>query len=247
MIAIISGTGFGGFVLDPRPPAENRCGFPSATPTEIAFGGQACIWLPRHGPESAIPPHRINYRANLLALAEAGTSMILATHAVGALRPDWEPGQLVVPDQLIDYSWGRDHSFCDGLIEPLRFVDFTEPFDDRLRSALVAACAAQKLPAASRGVYCCVQGPRLETAAEVQRLIRDGGDLVGMTLMPEAALARELDIPYASLALVVNPAAGLSEQQTAEAEARRIAAAGMVRVKEVFATAVASLAAASAK
>jgi 5'-methylthioinosine phosphorylase len=188
---------------------ETRWGHPSGPLIEGNWQGVPLVFLPRHGAAHSIPPHRINYRANLWALKEAGARAVIAVAATGGLGPDCIPGALVVPDQLIDYTWGRASTFFEGEGADLVHVDFTEPYDPGLRADLVAAAGAGGLSVVRGGVYGCTQGPRLETAAEIRRLARDGCTVVGMTGMPEAALARELGLPYACLAVVANYAAGL--------------------------------------
>jgi purine nucleoside phosphorylase len=179
---------------------------------ELAIGGQTVHFLARHGEPHAIAPHRINYRANITALKLLGTGCIVALNTVGAIDRRPAPGGLAVPDQLIDYTYGRDHSIHDGCADSLEHIDFTEPFCGRVREALLAAAGAAGVACRDGGVYAVTQGPRLETAAEVDRLERDGADFIGMTAMPEAALARELDMRYACLALIVNRAAGRGER-----------------------------------
>jgi 5'-deoxy-5'-methylthioadenosine phosphorylase len=188
-------------------------GQPSMAIEEGVFAGRPLFFLHRHGGRGRpVPPHRVNYRANIWALRELGVTRIVAVNAVGAINPQLRPGKLVIPDQLIDYSWGREHSFDDGSSGELLHIDFTEPFDEQLRKALLAAGSEAGVGCVDSAVLAVTQGPRLETAAEVQRLARDGCDLVGMTAMPEAALARELALPYASVCMIVNAAAGLSDQ-----------------------------------
>lgn len=211
--AIIAGSGFAG--LGGAGPARSMTtafGAPSAPLRRLEIGGQSVWLLARHGEPHAIPPHRVNYRANLMALKLAGADRILALNTVGAIDPRCSPGDLAVPAQLIDYTYGRDHSIYDGNSATLGHVDFTEPFCGRLRGALLAAAEAAGVTCRAGGVYAVTQGPRLETAAEVDRLERDGADFIGMTAMPEAALARELGMRYACLSLIVNRAAGRGER-----------------------------------
>ena len=163
--------------------------------------------MPRHGDGHALPPHRINYRANIAALREAGVTDILAVTAVGGISAEAAPGSIVVPDQLIDYTWGRDHTLYDGLNGTLDHVDFSQPYTERLRRLLIDQMTDGELVGA--GVYGATQGPRLESAAEITRMARDGCTIVGMTGMPEAALAREAGMAYATVSLVVNWAAGV--------------------------------------
>ena len=192
----------------------------------IEWQGCELWYLPRHGEGHTVAPHKINYRANLSALHDQGVTDILALGAVGGIHPALQAaGSLAVPDQLIDYTWGRQSTFLDGEDLPLDHVDFTEPFNQRLRQKLLAAGKQTNLGCRDGGVVAVTQGPRLETAAEIVRLSRDGCDLVGMTTMPEAILARELNINYALLAVVVNAAAGLGSQPIAEEFALRTEAA----------------------
>ncbi len=158
-----------------------------------------------------MPPHRINYRANLWALRACGAERVLGLAAVGGITARFEPEVLAVPDQIIDYTYGRAHTLYEGDSGDLEHVDLTAPYCERLRRALISACASSGQAVVDEGVYGATQGPRLETAAEILRLERDGCDMVGMTGMPEAALARELGLRYASLAFVVNWAAGKGE------------------------------------
>lgn len=167
--------------------------------------GHKVVALARHGRPHNVAPHEVNYRANIWLLKELGASQIVATHTVGAIDSTLATSALVLPEQIIDYTWGRPHSYADG---EMLHVDFSIPFDRALQRALVAAAAAKGIDLVVGGVYGCTQGPRLETVAEIDRMDRDGCTLVGMTAMPEAGLARELALPYASLCIVVNPAAG---------------------------------------
>ena len=209
-LALISGT----------PPEALGCGPPEglaavgtqpygqpSTQVEIRrLHGARVLFLARHGADYALAPHRINYRANLRALADAGTRCILAVHTVGGIAPDAVPGTVAIPHDLIDYTHSRATSFAKEGAGRSAFVEFAGPFDPEMRVGLVAA--AVDTSCLTQGVYGVMQGPRLETAAEIERLERDGCTLVGMTLMPEAVLARELGIPYVSLSLVTNFAAG---------------------------------------
>ena len=169
--------------------------------------GVRVAFLARHGSDHSISPHRVNYRANMWGASQIKPSMLIAINAVGSLNPRMPPASLVLPDQIIDYTWGREHSFVGELDVPMH-IDLSSPFDEAVRARIKAADADQVL-AAERGVYGVTQGPRLETRAEIRRLLNDGCDLVGMTAMPEAALARELSLAYASLCVVANWAAGI--------------------------------------
>ncbi len=170
------------------------------------------IFLARHGAADgpAIPPHRVNYRANIWAFRELGVDHVLGINAVGGITSGAAPGRLVIPDQLIDYTWGRDHTYTGESRFPLQHVEFTTPFSGALRDRLLTAGQACGLDLLSAGTYGATQGPRLETAAEIDRLERDGCHVVGMTAMPEAGLARELNLSYAICCVVVNRAAGRS-------------------------------------
>jgi 5'-methylthioadenosine phosphorylase len=188
---------------------------PYGEPSGALTFGQLCehpvVFLARHGYGHTIPPHRVNYQANLWALKEAGVEVIISVASVGGIRADMCPGTLVVPDQIIDYTWGRKSTFHEGTDEPVVHIDFTEPYDAAVRRRILAAAAAAGEKILDGAVYATTQGPRLETAAEINRLERDGADVVGMTGMPEAALARELGIPYAAINVVANYAAGRAD------------------------------------
>jgi len=210
MLAIIGGSGLSQLAsleVSRRQAVSTPYGEPSAP---LAFGtirGVAAVFLARHGDAHTIPPHQVNYRANVWALREQGVREIVSVASVGGIRADLGPGRLAVPNQIVDYTWGRAATFFEGKA-PVRHVDFTEPYSQRLRERILAAARACGEPIADGGVYGATQGPRLETAAEVNRMERDGADMVGMTGMPETALARELELDYAALAVVVNHAAG---------------------------------------
>jgi len=182
-------------------------GEPSAALVFGELAGHQAIFIARHGHGHTIPPHRVNYRANLWALKAQGASAVLAVASVGGIR-DCAPGDLVLPHQLIDYTSGRAHTFFDGGDQQVVHVDFTHPYSNALRAICLAGARHGRITLQDGGTYGAVSGPRLETAAEIDRMDRDGATLVGMTGMPEAALARELGIDYASVCVVVNHAAG---------------------------------------
>ncbi len=210
-LAIIGGTGLTqlpGLSIGKHSVATTPWGEPSGPITHGVLHGQPVIFLPRHGTTPRIPPHKVNYRANLWALKDAGATRVLAVAAVGGIRAEMAPGDLVIPDQVVDYTWSRDHTYFEDDLEHVVHIDFTEPYAAALRNDLVAASRAAGVGAHEQGTYAATQGPRLETAAEIDRLERDGCDVVGMTGMPEAALARELELDYATCAVVVNAAAG---------------------------------------
>jgi 5'-methylthioinosine phosphorylase len=213
-LALIGGTGLNrleSLELFDEHALDTPYGPPSHPVYEGHYDGHGLYFLARHGVPHAIAPHKINYRANMWALRELGVRQVIAVNAVGGIQDAMSPGRMVIPDQLIDYTWGRAHSFFDGGELPLEHIDFTEPYDAGLRLRLIEAAAALQLPVSPTATYAATQGPRLETAAEIRRLKNDGCDIVGMTGMPEAALAAELGLAYAAVCLVVNPAAGLGE------------------------------------
>ena len=209
---------------------------------------RAVVWfLPRHGVDHTLAPHLINYRANLYALREAGATHIVAVNAVGGITDELPVGSLALPDQLIDYTWGRDHTFNTGPDVFDSHVDFTHPYDAGLCDLLMNSAGAAGIDVHRGGVYGCTQGPRLETAAEIVRMRRDGCDMVGMTGMPEAALARELQLPYASIALVVNKAAGLDENRISIELMRTELDRGVGRIRALLLEAMANFAAQSVR
>ncbi len=211
--AVIGGTGLTrleGLVLDEDRVIETPYGAPSSPLHLGHYAGHPVVFLARHGQDHRFAPHQVNYRANIWALHHLGIRRVVAVAAVGGIHPALGPAQLAVPDQIIDYTWGRAHTFSEE--GRVLHADCTEPYDGALRAALIRATAAAGVEALSQGVYAVTQGPRLETAAEVRKLRAEGCDMVGMTAMPEAALARELDLAYATLAVSVNWAAGLGPE-----------------------------------
>lgn len=209
---------------------------PTSAPVRVlAKGPLRLLFLPRHGNPHRFPPHRVNYRANLWALREAGADHVLAVYAVGGLHEPYAPAVLAAPDQLIDYSWGREHTYSDSGEEPLVHVDFTRPFDGTLRRALLAVaqdCAVELVDGGCIGVF---QGPRLESAAEIERARRDGCDMAGMTALPEAGLARELGLDYAGLAVVSNWGAGVGDGLLSEEDIAQTLREPMTRVRRMVA------------
>jgi len=211
--AIIVGSGFEDFAGDGEGRLlSTRFGAPSAAIRRMNFDARSVYVLPRHGDQHSLPPHVINYRANMVALKELGVDAVIALNTVGVVSEVRASGQLAVPDQIIDYTWGRGHSIYDEERAGFEHVEFTEPFSASIREPLLAAARAAGVGCYDGGVYAATQGPRLETAAEVDRLERDGADYIGMTGMPEASLARELEVGYACLSLIVNRAAGRGEK-----------------------------------
>ena len=213
-LGIIGGSGLTrlhALKVDRQEVVNTPYGDPSAPLTFGHFDGAAVVFLPRHGASHTIPPHRVNYRANLWAMKSAGVDRIVGMAAVGGITPVMAPGVLCVPDQVIDYTWGREHTLHEGDLDSVTHIDFTQPYCEELRQALLEAAIQADVPVCDGGTYGATQGPRLESAAEISRLERDGCDIVGMTGMPEASLAREIGICYASLALSVNWAAGKTD------------------------------------
>ncbi len=185
---------------------DSELGEPSADLQGVLCGNSELLFLARHGPQHHLLPAEINYRANLRLLADARVEAIIATHTVGGIDSALPVGGLVLPHQVIDYTWGREHTYAGN--GDITHVEFDEPFNRALINNLVRVARKQSLRVIEGGVYGATQGPRFESPAEIDRYERDGATLVGMTAMPEAALAAELAVPYASLSLVVNPAAG---------------------------------------
>ena len=216
MLAIIGGSGLtdlANLEILRREVVRTPYGEPSGPITFGRIHGRDLIFLARHGYGHTIPPHEVNYRANLWALKQSGGSEILAVASVGGIRTAFGPGKLVLPHQILDYTWGRKHTYFESG-EAVTHVDFTEPYTEAMRQRVLRAAMAAGVTLDDGAVYAATQGPRLESAAEITRLERDGADLVGMTGMPEAVLARELDLPYATLAVVANSAAGIGRSQS---------------------------------
>lgn len=214
-LAIIGGTGlyqFPGLENITRNNVETPYGATSAPVVRGELAGRPVAFLARHGEGHSVPPHRVNYRANVWALHSLGARRVIGVNAVGGIREDMGPRVVAIPDQIIDYTHGRYTSFCDVDGAEVKHVDFSEPYSAGLRAALLAAAARSGVAAVDGGCYGATQGPRLETRAEIARMRRDGCDLVGMTGMPEAALARELELDYACIALVANWGAGCGDE-----------------------------------
>jgi len=210
MLGIIGGSGWDtceSLNLRDQIAVDTAWGTPSGYISRGEFAGRPLAFISRHGPDHRLAPHEVNYRANIAALRQVGVSRILALTAVGAIADGLMPGDLVVPHQLIDYTWGREQSFREPGTAPVVHPDFTEPFDAGMRRILLRNSGGLE-DLRDGGVYAVAQGPRFETAAEIDRMARDGCTLVGMTAMPEAYLAREVGTPYAVISIVANRAAG---------------------------------------
>jgi len=237
-VAIIGGSGLTNLKnlrITRREVIRTPYGEPSAPMVFGQLGGQEAVFLPRHGAGHTIPPHEVNYRANIWAIKQTGVDKVIAVNAVGGISPEYlASGTLVVPDQIIDYTYGRAHTFFGTEHKKVTHVDFTHPYCEDLRQTLIQAAGKAKMKVVGRGTYGATQGPRFESAAEIRRMERNGADIVGMTGMPEAGLARELELCYASIALVVNPAAGKAKDTISIKEIETNLETGMVSVRSLL-------------
>jgi 5'-methylthioadenosine phosphorylase len=216
MLGIIGGSGLTQLTnlqVSRRQVIRTPYGEPSCAVTFGQMNGAEVAFIARHGYGHTIPPHAVNYRANIWALQSLGVDSVVSVASVGGIRADLRPGAITVPDQIIDYTSGRKHTFFDTADQPVTHADFTHPYCESLRAKLLQAASDVRLPVIAGGVYAATQGPRLESAAEIDRLERDGADMVGMTGMPEAALAREMELCYAAVAVVANWAAGRGDSK----------------------------------
>jgi 5'-methylthioinosine phosphorylase len=238
LTAIIGGTGLTelqNLDITHREMVSTPYGTPSGPLTFGTVGESEVVFMARHGYRHTIPPHKVNYRANLWALKDVGVSRVIAVAAVGGITTEMSPERIVIPDQVIDYTYGRRQTFFDEDLSFVTHIDFTNPYDDTLRKALLESAAQLGFDPHDGGVYGATQGPRLETRAEVDRLERDGCDIIGMTGMPEAALARELELSYAACALVINWAAGRGGQQEISLiEMEKCLASGMEKIRRLL-------------
>lgn len=229
-----AGAGRGG---QTAPSGTSPWGPPSEPVTTGVISGTPVAFIPRHGRDHSIPPHRINYRANIEALRSAGVKRVLAVCTVGGIGAGCEPGTLVIPEQLIDYTWGRENTFAGP--DDLEHIDFTDPYTPGWREEVVRQAEelapAAEVPLVAGGVYGATQGPRFETAAEIARLSRDGCAVVGMTGMPEAILAREAGLEYAAVCPVGNLAAGISPVALDQHEVTVAAGTALPLVTELIA------------
>lgn len=235
--AVIGGTGLTeieGLEVTHREVVHTPYGEPSGPITHGIIAGKRIAFLARHGYTANIPPHRVNYRANIWALKSLGVEKIVAVAAVGGITPAMLPTRLVIPDQIIDYTYGRAHTFFEDGLEHVTHIDFSWPYCAEVREALLAAAQCAGIDVVPQGTYAATQGPRLETAAEIRRLERDGCDLVGMTAMPEAALARELGLCYAACAVVANWAAGKCDEEISIDEIHDNLTLGMAQVRALI-------------
>lgn len=240
-LAIIGGSGLYSLMDDEfkvihREIIQTPYGEPSGPVTHIEVAGKPIVFIARHGYTHRLPPHKINYRANIWMLKELGIEQIVAVNAVGGINKRLPPQGIAIADQLIDYTYGRDFTFYEQDLDEVIHVDFTYPYDERLRQQLIEAAAQAHIDVMTNGIYGCTQGPRLETAAEIVRLQKDGCDMVGMTAMPETSLAREKGINYAALALSVNWAAGITKETLNMSDINEHLSLGMCRVKKILLT-----------
>lgn len=237
-LAIIGGTGLTsleGLEIVRREMVHTPFGEPSGPVSHGLLNGKEIVFLPRHGATHTIPPHMVNYRANLWALKHIGVKRIIAVAAVGGIHAEMRPTRLAFPDQIIDYTYSRGHTFFEDGLEYVTHIDFTHPYCGELRELLIQAARNAGLEAWEQGTYGATQGPRLETTAEINRMERDGCDMVGMTGMPEAALARELELCYATCAVSANWAAGRSDHDITMEEISENLHVGMDRVRRLLA------------
>ncbi|MBI5462867.1 MAG: S-methyl-5'-thioinosine phosphorylase [Gammaproteobacteria bacterium] len=236
-LAIIGGTGLTSLKnleIERREVMHTPYGEPSGPLVHGTMCGRPVVFLPRHGTAHTIPPHEVNYRANLWALQNIGITKVIAVAAVGGITAAMKPSALAIPDQIIDYTWSRQHTFFQGDLTKVTHVDFTNPYSEELRAILLQAGRAAGLDLHDGGTYGATQGPRLETAAEITRMERDGCDIVGMTGMPEAALARELELSYAACAVVANWAAGRGVGEISMDDIDRNLKVGMDRLRSLL-------------
>lgn len=211
MLAIIGGSGLtqlANLRITHRQVIRTPYGEPSGPLTFGKIRDRDVAFLARHGYGHTIPPHLVNYRANIWALHSQKVKRVVSVASVGGIRSDLTPGEIAFPDQIIDYTYGRKHTFFDATDRSVTHVDFTRPYSEKLRQKCLQAAQAAREHFVGGGVYAASQGPRLETAVEINRMERDGAHMVGMTGMPEAALAREIGLEYATIAVVANFAAG---------------------------------------
>lgn len=236
-LAIIGGTGLtqlSDLIITKRERLNTPYGTPSAEFVTGELNGKAVIFLARHGNPHTIAPHKINYCANIWGLKQLGVEQIIAVAAVGGITKAMQPAHIAIPDQIIDYSYGREHTFFADTNYPLTHIDFSYPYHPKLREQLIAAAAKANVSITATGTYGCTQGPRLETPAEIKRMAQDGCDLVGMTAMPEAALAKELGMEYAAISVVANWAAGVTAGEITMAEIEHNLHSGMANTALVL-------------
>lgn len=236
-IAVIGGTGLtsiNGFEVTSREIVQTPYGEPSGPLVKGLLSGKEVYFLPRHGSAHTIPPHKINYRANIWALKEAGVENVIAINAVGGISDDMQAGVLCIPNQIIDYTWSRINTFFEDGLEHVVHIDFSYPFCETLRASIIKAAAHKSIAIIANGTYAATQGPRLESIAEINRLENDGCHLVGMTCMPEASLAREKELCYSSISVVANLAAGKGTEALSMEMIEKNLSSGMDKVRQLL-------------
>ena len=238
-IAIIGGTGLSsldGLEIIDREVVRTPWGEPSGPITHGSLSGQSVAFLARHGSGHTIPPHKVNYRANVWALKQIGIEKVVAVAAVGGIHAAFKPTMIAIPDQIVDYTWSRGHTFYENDLTHVVHVEFADPYCPELRAALIRAANEAEVEALDWGTYATTQGPRFESAAEIDKLERDGCHMVGMTGMPEAGLAREAGLRYAHCAVVSNAAAGRGEASISMEDIQKSLETGMRSVRELLAS-----------
>lgn len=236
-LAIIGGTGLAslnGLEITGREIVQTPYGEPSGVLVYGKLANNDIFFMPRHGAGHTIPPHKVNYRANLWVLKQAGVEQVIAVNAVGGIHKDLVPGRLVIPDQIIDYTTSRPNTYFEESLKEVVHIDFTDPYCEQLRQKILTAGKTINIDLVDSSTYAATEGPRLETRQEINRLQRDGCDIVGMTGMPEAALARELELCYACIAVVANAAAGRGEGEISMDAIEKILHAGIGKVRELL-------------
>jgi 5'-deoxy-5'-methylthioadenosine phosphorylase len=236
-LAIIGGTGLtslNGLEITNRQVMHTPYGEPSGPLVFGSFCGTEVVFLPRHGSGHTIPPHKVNYRANIWAIKEAGADKVIAVNAVGGIRADMTPGRLVFPNQIIDYTWSRTNTYFEEGLTHVTHIDFTNPYCEELRQRFIRAAREAGIDSVDEGTYGATQGPRLETTAEINRMEKDGCHIVGMTGMPEAALARELELCYVACAVVANMGAGRGPGEITMEEIQHNLISGMEKVRRLL-------------
>jgi 5'-methylthioadenosine phosphorylase len=236
MLGIISGSGLyelKGLKVKESLDIDTPYGKPSSFIMKCEYEGRVIHFLPRHGRSHSIPPHKVNYRANIWALKELGVQRIISVSAVGGINKDYTPGRIVIGDQIMDFTKNRINTFFDS--SDVVHVDFTYPFCDDMRKIMIETVGRIKMDVVKEGIYIAVEGPRLETASEIEHYRSAGADIVGMTGMPEAVLAREAEICYAGIYVVTNYAAGIKEGKLTTDEVVETMKGSMDKIKELLA------------
>ena len=244
-VAIIGGTGLthiDGLEIVSREIIQTPYGEPSGPLVKGVLSEKTVYFLPRHGAGHTIPPHKINYRANIWALKEVGITNVIAVNAVGGISDEMQAGVIAIPDQIIDYTWSRINTFFEDSLKNVVHIDFSYPFSEALREQIINSAKKNQIAIVSKGTYAATQGPRLESIAEIKRLENDGCHIVGMTCMPEAALAREKELNYASISVVANLAAGKGDGELTMEMIEKNLSSGMARVRALLQSVIVDIA-----